>query len=129
MLSLTTNLHSTKAISRPVLPPILPNMLLTLDAAALRPEPADDVTLDRPCEALEVAFEADSFTAEAVCDAASVALAVVEAWRRAACRATSCGLRRRSKTRETVAADMIHYLLPGTQCMNGMKGGSIGRDG
>lgn len=52
-------------------------------AAPLIAGPAEDVTLDKPSEALEVAFEAVSLALEAVFEAASVAFEVVEAWRRA----------------------------------------------
>ncbi len=51
--------------------------LVTLCAAPLMAGPADEVTLERPCEAFEVAFEAVSFDFAA----ASLAASVVEACR------------------------------------------------
>ena len=75
--------HSTNDINFPVLPPILPSVLLTLCAAPLRAGPAEEDTLERPCEAFDVAMEAVSFDFAAVSFAASV----VEAWRLVVCRA------------------------------------------
>lgn len=62
-----------KEISLPVRPPIPPSALETFCAAPLRAGPAVDVTLDRPCEALEVALDAASLDLLAVLAAASVA--------------------------------------------------------
>lgn len=61
----------------PVRPPMLPIALLALCAAPLTAGPADEVTLERPCEAFEVAFEAVSLDFAAV----SLAASVVEACR------------------------------------------------
>ena len=72
--------------SVPIRPPILLAELLTPCAALLTPDPADEVTLDRPSEALDVAADAVSFPFAAVLEAASE---VVEAWRRADRRATT----------------------------------------
>ena len=51
--------------------------LLTLCAALFKAGPADEVTLERPCEAFDVAFEAVSLDFVAV----SLAASVVEACR------------------------------------------------
>ena len=72
----------------PVLPPIFPKTLLTRCAAPLNAGPADEVTLDRPCDAFDVTFEAESFALVAVLDTASAAWDVVEACRRAIRRVT-----------------------------------------
>lgn len=56
---------------------MLPIALLTPCAAPLTAGPADEVTLERPCEAFEVAFEAVSLDFVAV----SLAASVVEACR------------------------------------------------
>lgn len=69
--------HCTKDIILPVRPPMLPIALLTPCAAPLTAGPADEVTLERPCEAFEVAFEAVSLDFVAV----SLAASVVEACR------------------------------------------------
>ena len=61
----------------PVRPPMLPIALLALCAARLTAGPADEVTLERPCEAFEVAFEAVSLDFAAV----SLAASLVEACR------------------------------------------------
>ena len=68
--------------------------------APLTAGPAAEVTLDRPCEALEVILEADSFDLAAALEAASV----VEACRRACWRAMKrvC----RSTRRDAVGADI-----------------------
>lgn len=71
------DLHCTKDIILPVRPPMLPIALLTLCAAPLTAGPADEVTLERPCEAFEVALEAVSLDFAA----ASWAASVVEACR------------------------------------------------
>lgn len=63
---------------------MLPIALLTLCAAPLTAGPADEVTLERPCEAFVVAFEADSVDFTAV----SLAASVVEACRLVVWRAT-----------------------------------------
>lgn len=73
-----------KAINLPVRPPILPSVLLTPCAAPLRADPPEEVTLERPCEALEVTSVAVSFDFAAVDFAASV----VEACRLVVWRAT-----------------------------------------
>ena len=51
---------------------------MNLCVAPLTADPADEVTLERPCEAFEVAFEAVSFDFAAV----SLAASVIEAYRR-----------------------------------------------
>lgn len=56
---------------------------VTVSVALLTPEPADEVTRDRPSCALEVTAEVISLALEAVFEAASVAFEVVEACRRA----------------------------------------------
>ena len=85
----------TKDIILPVRPPIL----LALCAAPLTAGPADEVTLERPPEALEVAFEAVSV----VLVAESLAASVVEA-----CRLVWRALKRmcRSMMRDGAAVDM-----------------------
>ena len=55
-----------------------PIALVTLCVAPLTAGPADEATLERPCEAFDVAFEAVSFDFTAV----SLAASVVEACRR-----------------------------------------------
>ena len=86
--------HSTKDINLPVLPPILLIVLLNPCPARLNPELADDVTLDNPCEACEVALLAVSFALEAVSEAAFAAFDVVDACRKAICRSIRCCGRR-----------------------------------
>ena len=66
-----------KDIILPVRPPILPIALLTLCAAPLTAGPADEVTLERPCEVFEVTSEAVSLDFAAM----SLAASVVEACR------------------------------------------------
>ena len=83
------HIHSTNLKSRPVLPPILPSVLPTPCATPVIADPADDVTLERPCVAFEVVSDADSLTFAAVFDAASVALEVVDACLRVVCRRTT----------------------------------------
>lgn len=78
-------------MSLPNLPPIRFTELLIPCAAPLRAGPADEVTLDRPREAFDVASEAVSFPFAAVFEAACVASEVVEACRRAErCATTRC---------------------------------------
>lgn len=77
---------------------------VTLCVALLIPEPADDVTRDRPSCAFEATSEVFSFAAEAVFEAASVAFEVVEACRRAVRRDRSWACR---STARDAAADMI----------------------
>lgn len=65
------DLHSVKAITRPVLPP---TFLRALPAPWRAPEiagPADDVTFDRPSDAFDVADAAASFDFAAACAVAS----------------------------------------------------------
>ncbi len=81
--------HWTKLIKLPSLPPSLFTVLLTPCDAPPIAEPADDVTLERPDEALDVMFEAVSFPFSAVLETAWVASEVVEACRRAVRRATT----------------------------------------
>lgn len=90
----------------PVRPPTLPIALLTLCAAPLTAGPADEVTLERPCEAFEVAFEAVSLDFAAV----SLAASVVEACRLVVWRAMKrvC----RNIMRDGAAVD-IDERLPG----------------
>lgn len=83
------NIHSTKAISLPVLPPTLPNAFRAPDNAPLIAGPADEVTLDNPCEALEVADEAVSFAFEAVSDAVEACLRFVLRPKNRDCRKTA----------------------------------------
>lgn len=71
----------TKDITLPVRPPILLIALLALCAAPLIAGPADEVTLERPPEAFEVAFEAVSLVLVAVSLAASVVEACRLVWR------------------------------------------------
>lgn len=73
-----------KAIKRPVLPPILPNALPTRLAAPLIAGPAEEVTLDRPSDALLLYSEAVSEAFDAVSFAAPVALLAVDSNRRPA---------------------------------------------
>ena len=63
--------------------------VLTPSAAPLIADPADDVTLDKPSEAFEVAFDAASLDFAAVFAAVCEASAVVEACRRAVRRVTN----------------------------------------
>lgn len=58
-------------MSLPVLPPTLLNAFPTPCAAPLIAGPADDVTLDRPCEALDVTEDAVSCALDAAFEAAS----------------------------------------------------------
>ena len=59
-------------------------MLLILCDAPLVADSADEVTLDRPCDAFEDASEAESFALAAVSFATSVVEACrLEVWRRA----------------------------------------------
>jgi hypothetical protein len=73
------NLHvlSAKATSLPVRPPTLLRELATPLAAPEMAGPAAEVTLDRPCWALEAYSEAELEALEAVSLAASAALDVV----------------------------------------------------
>lgn len=105
------HLLSTKAMNRPVRPPIRPRALPTLFAAPLRAGPAEEVTLERPSEAFDWNFEAVSEAFEAASFAASVALAVVDSNRRdvrpvnlADCRSTAREPR----------SDMVKPLEPST---------------
>lgn len=66
-------------ISLPVRPPICPIALDAADPALLSDDPADEVTLVSPCEALDVACEAPSCALVAPDDAALAASDVVEA--------------------------------------------------
>lgn len=65
----------------------------TLCAAPLSTGPADEVTLERPCEALEVASEAVSLDFVAALEATCAASDVVEACRRVLFRAMKRGCR------------------------------------
>ena len=102
---------STNDISLPVRPPILPTALPTPCAAALRPELADDVTRERPCDAFDCTLERVSFDFAAVVEAVSFAASVVEACRLVVWRATKrvC----RSSDRWDATAD-IEMQSPGT---------------
>lgn len=80
-----TSLHLVKEINLPVRPPTLLTTPLTLCAAPLRAGPAEEVTLDRPSEALDDIFEAVSFDFVAVSEAACAASDVVEAFRTQPC--------------------------------------------
>lgn len=60
------NVHSTKAMSLPVLPPTLPSAFLALEAAFEMAGPAELVTRDRPSEAFETFADAVSFAFAAV---------------------------------------------------------------
>ena len=75
--------HCTKDTILPALPPTLPIALLTLCAAPLTAGPADEVSLERPCEVLEAAFEAVSLELTAVSFIASAVEACRLAVRRA----------------------------------------------
>ena len=83
----------------------MPIALLTPCAAPLTAGPADEVTLERPCEAFEVAVEAVSLDFAAV----SLAASVVEACRLMVWRAMKrvCG----SIMRDGVAIDIDERLL------------------
>lgn len=76
------DIHSTKDMSLPVRPPILPTKFPTPCAALLIAGPAADVTRVRPSEAFDVApdaaFDAVSFVLAVAFEAVSVA----EAYRR-----------------------------------------------
>ena len=74
--------HLPKAMSLPVRPPTLLRTSFTLCAAPLKAGPAEEVTLERPSEALEVIFEAASFDLAVVFEAACAASEVVEACRK-----------------------------------------------
>ena len=93
-------IHSTKDMSLPVRPPIPLKALLALEAALLTAGPAEEVTLDRPSEALEVALVATSFD----CEAALAAVSVVEAYLRPVWRVQNRLCRMRS--REGIGVDM-----------------------
>lgn len=80
----------------------MPEVMLAV--ALLIPEPADEVTRDRPCCAFEATSEVFSFACEAVFETASVAFDVVEACRRAVRRDRSWVWR---STARDAAADMI----------------------
>ena len=97
--------HSTKDISFPVLPPIFPNCLLSPCAAPLTAGPAEEVTLERPCEAFDCALEAVSFDLEAALEA----IPWVEACLRGVWRPTSrvC----RSIKRGVTADDIVNSAL------------------
>ena len=97
--------HCTKDITLPVRPPMLPIILLTRCAAPLTAVPADELTLERPCEAFEVTFEAVSLELAA----ASLAASVVEACRLVVWRATKrvC----RSIMRDGAAVDIEEIWL------------------
>lgn len=85
------NLHSVKAINRPVLPP---TFLRAFPAPWTAPEiagPADDVTFDSPSDAFDVADAAASFDFDAACAADSV---VDEACLTAVRRNRNCDCRR-----------------------------------
>lgn len=58
------HLHCTAPINLPVLPPMLPSAPPTLERA----DPADEVTLLKPCEAFDCASEAFSLAALATSD-------------------------------------------------------------
>lgn len=77
---------------------------VTLSVALLMPDPADEVTRDRPSCALEATSDVFSFAFEPVLEAASVAFEVVEACRRAVRRVRSWVCR---STARDAAADMI----------------------
>ena len=64
---------------------MLPIALLTPCAAPLTAGPADDVTLERPCEAFDEAFETASLDFTVV----SLAASVVDACRLVLCRTTN----------------------------------------
>ena len=94
------NSHSTKEMSLPARPPIPAILFWTPCMAPLTAGPAAEVTLDRPCEALEATLEAESFDLAAALEATSA----VEACRRACWRAKSrvC----RSTRRDVAGADI-----------------------
>lgn len=91
-----SNSHSTKEMSLPVRPPILPKAFWALDAAFEIAGPAVLVTRLRPSEALEAVEEAVSFALAAV----SLAVEACRNWPLKSCR--DC----RRATLETMGADM-----------------------
>lgn len=60
-------------------PPILPKTLLTRLAAPLIAGPAEELTFDKPSEALDCMLATVSFAFDVVWEAASVAFSVVDA--------------------------------------------------
>lgn len=94
---------------------------VTLSVALLMPDPADEVTRDRPSCAFEVTPEVFSFAFEAVFEAASVAFEVVEACRRAVRRDRSWVCR---STARDAAADMI--AMPAAAEIDEPKGKELG---
>jgi hypothetical protein len=103
------NSHSTPRINLPIRPVAFAAVLLAVSAALFAADPADEVTLDRPSEALDVTFDAVSFAFEAALEAVSVAFSVVEAYRRVVWRTTNCVGRRR-RMRDDIEADMLQNL-------------------
>ena len=86
--------HSTNDMSFPVLPPIFPSCLLIPCAAPLIAGPAEEVTLDRPWEALDCTLEAVSLVLEAALEATSwVEACLRDLWRptRRVCRSMKRG--------------------------------------
>lgn len=69
-------------MSRPVRPPILPNVFLAPVAAPETMFPADEVTFVKPSEALDTVPEAESFALVAASDAVFVTVVVVDADRK-----------------------------------------------
>jgi hypothetical protein len=69
----------TKAMARPVRPPMLFNAFVALEAAPETMDPPELVTRDRPSDAFDTAPEAVSFALEAVSPAASLAFVAVSA--------------------------------------------------
>jgi hypothetical protein len=69
--------QSTKEINLPVLPPTLPNAFLAPEAAPLTIFPAEEVTLDRPSEALDAVPDAVSFAFAAASEVVEAVLKVL----------------------------------------------------
>lgn len=83
------HLQSTNAISRPVLPPNLFNTFRAPEAAPLTIPPAEDVTLDKPSEALDTVPEAVSFAFEAASEVVEACLRLFLRMRKRDCRRTA----------------------------------------
>ena len=99
------SLHLVKEINLPVRPPTRLKTPLILCVAPFRAGPAEEVTLDRPCDALDDIFETVSFDFVAVSEAACAASDVVEAFRTQPCWRKTKRLCR-STSRDAAGADI-----------------------